>query len=368
MSLRTRGLLAAGASVAVIALPACVYAAASVTADHISGYDSTVIKDPNQTNTFLAVSYQFSPVNVGANVTTAYKENDSDGGTYTNTPKKVEKGQIKVGNRGHGTPVQIKNRPKPSVGGIFNQLISSDSGLYHGEAGSLYSIGIDLGKIKTPAGVGLFANGTIKDGEKRQGEAAGEADDPMVVDSSSPYAPRVDAIFKFDDDTEVGGVHHYATDSAVNPSLTSYLAGDDGVLSSASSYLWDLDVEGDASTGVYTFSFNLNPDALSKGEIILPSTFLTAQGWSSLSPADLATAFNAYEVARATAGFGYDSSDGSMSLPDFAVFPSGTMFVPYGGSVTFADGVNAYIVSVPEPRSAVFLTPVMVGMLRRSRR
>jgi hypothetical protein len=189
------------------------------------------------------------------------------------------------------------------------------------------------------------------------GQAAGNAIDPFTIASPTPltYGPSIYGSVDIDpgDVNEFAGADWWASDSYVDPSTG------DGDEPSPEDSLWYLSISADQSTANLSdldIDFDLNPEALN--EIVFTPSFLAGLGSysNSTQEADLIDAYFDDEIDSAITFSGDDAT-----LPTgFDPFPNGTTFLPEGGSVLYADGVDAGIADAPEGGTLGY---VLLGVL-----
>jgi hypothetical protein len=193
------------------------------------------------------------------------------------------------------------------------------------------------------------------------GAAAGQAVDPFTVTASgSPlaYAPTIGGTVQLDAANESGGALYWAADSFTFTSDSIENFADDGT--PLNDTLWYLSLGADEPTNSLSdmeIDFELDPLALQ--EIIFPSSFLASLGAYSDPTTEAALIDKAIDKTVASA---LSLTGDTVSLPSgFDPFPTGTTFSPEGGSVQYADGVDAGI-TAPEPGTGPLLIAGLAGL------
>jgi hypothetical protein len=247
-------------------------------------------------------------------------------------PKKGEKGTFNFS----GTPtVALLKQDKGLLitDGDVEQ-INSTSGKFTGSAYQTNEDGTNF--------INAFAltMGLIK---TAPGKAAGAAFDPYIVPGGQSYSyqPTIDASLESDADGKAGVVI-YAVDSTTytdSPDLDNFTEGN----APMSETLWSLSI---ASSGPISSStqlsvdFEINPLALRE---------INSSAFAGMTPSQID---DAVDLSLQQPGV-WTISAGTATLTGFDPFSSNTTFTPFGGSVDYAEAVDAGIVETPLPASSI---------------
>jgi hypothetical protein len=203
------------------------------------------------------------------------------------------------------------------------------------------------------------------------GQAAAAAYDPFTIPGgqSYDYPLVIDATLDSDADSTVGALY-YALDSKTYTSgILDDFQQDTPPMSQTLYWLGIAAGSGTIqSSSDIQISFELNPLALN--EITFPSPWLaTIPGYSGSLTAQARADLIEQQIESEMRQPGvFAIGGGSATLSGYSVFPDGTSFTPDGGSVEYADGVNAGINSVPEPSTVGLLGVGALGIMRCCRR